>query len=144
MAHGVGEHRGGIEQKPIPCHLFPCCRVKGLSLRQGWLLVSPALCPAFLPKEPGTNYCWQREKQLGLRGAVTMHPPAAIWGDSGTQSSVEGAEGVLPSSHTHTSGTETIPLPESRDALGERGALASLQPKGFIPLWVLQADPGRF
>lgn len=106
--------------------------------------MSPALCPAFVPKEPVTNYCRQREKQLGLRGAVTMHPPAAAWWDPGRQSSVEGVERVLPSSHTHTSRAETIPLPESRDPSGERGILASLQPKGVIPLWALQAGPGRF
>lgn len=41
-----------------------------------------------------------------------------IWG---TESSVEGTERVLPSSHTHTSRTETFPLPESRDPLGEKG-----------------------
>lgn len=121
---------GAWSRSQSPCHVFPCYGVKGLSLGQGWLLVSSALCPAFVPKEPVTNYCWQREKQLGLRGAVTMHPPSAVWWDPGRQSSVEGAERILPSSHTHTSRTGTIPLPESRDPSGERGILASPQPKG--------------
>lgn len=47
---------------------------------------------------------------------------------------MEGAERVLPSSHTHTSRTETFPLPESRDPLGEKGIMASLQPKLFTSL----------
>lgn len=102
--------------------------------------MSPALCPAFVPKEPVTNYCWQREKQLGLRGAVTMHPPAAVWWDTGRQSSVEGAERVLPSSHTHTSRAETIPLPESRDPSGERGILASAAQGSHSPV----GSAGRF
>lgn len=55
---------------------------------------------------------------------------------------MEGAERVLPSSHTHTSRTETFPLPESRDLLGERGSWP-LQPKLLVALWALQADAGR-
>lgn len=57
---------------------------------------------------------------------------------------MEGAERVLPSSHPHTSRTETFPLPESRDPVGEKGIMASLQPKPFAPLWALRADAGRF
>lgn len=57
---------------------------------------------------------------------------------------MEGDERVLPSSHTHTSRTGTFPVPESRDPLGERGTMASLQPKLFILPWALQVDAGRF
>lgn len=129
----MGEHQGGIKEKPIPLSSVPGAKRTKESVTDGrdvcW--PSPAFCeslPMASVHARGTSdkLLLAKGKSAGTQARSENTPSCCDLGRSrGEKSSVEEAERILPSSHTHTSRTGTFPLPEILCEEGDYGLSAA-------------------
>lgn len=112
---------------------IPCCGVKGLPLRHGWLL----LCA----RGTRDKLLLAEGKAAGMEGSSANAPPAAVWG--GMQGHRAPCGGLRGSSPPLTAAEP--PRSQRAGVLWDRGEGIMTSPRhgGFTPGWALRADPWR-